>query len=360
AFELFRSPREAIIYRFVDDEIANLRAAFRWAVDRERADPAIRIAACVHQAARFRLRTETFGWAAEVADMARKIAHRKLPLVLTMAADSAWGMGQLEEAKEYGREAIALANDERFEPIVWADADLAQIAAFEGDVEGAIDLLRKGAAHPADRDDRLMLACLLGMGAVLGHHLPQDELTEALSKIKATGFPTAMGFGLANRAASMAGDNTAAAIELYQQAVDILEACGDRLIEQLVRSQLVSLLARSEDPGPALASFVDVVNDWQICGDTLLASGIGHLVVLLARLGHHEGASQLYGAVTRGLELGALVSGLDACISSLREAMGDAAFLSSRDAGAALSYQAAGELARELIQRARDELGQSP
>ena len=83
-------------------------------------------------------------------------------------------------------------------------------------------------------------------------------------------------------------------------------------------------------------------------------------MVLLARLGHHEGASQLYGAVTRGLELGALVSGLDACISSLREAMGDDAFLSSRDAGAALSYQAAGELARELIQHARDELGQSP
>ncbi len=84
--------------------------------------------------------------------------------------------------------------------------------------------------------------------------------------------------------------------------------------------------------------------------------------MLLARLGDHDGAARLYGAVTRGIELGALVSGLDACISSVREAMGDAAFLSSRDAGAALSYQAAGELARGLIQHARDELrgSQSP
>jgi len=362
AFELFRSPREAIIYRFVDDEIANLRAAFRGAVDRERADPAIRIAACVHQAARFRLRTETFGWAAEVADMARKIAHRKLPLVLTMAADSAWGMGQLEEAKEYGREAIALANDERFEPIVWADADLAQIAAFEGDVEGAIDLLRKGAAHPADRRDRLVLACLISMAGFVGHHLPAHEIRESLSQITAAGMPTAMAFALAGKGAIVAQDDTAAGIDLYHEAIDMLASCGDRLLEQTVQGQLVSLLARSEDPAPALASFVDIVNDWQICGDTLLAPGIGHLVVLLGRLGHHDGAARLYGAVTRGIELDALVPGLATAISAVRQAIGDAAFVSSCDAGAALSYQAAGELARGLIQHARDELrgSQSP
>ena len=362
AFERFRSPQEILAYRFVDDEIANARAAFRWTVDHGRADPAIRIAACIHQAARFRLRTETFGWAAEVVDLARRIEHRKLPLLLTMASDSAWGLGRLEEAKAHGHEAIALANDERFEPIVWAYADLAQIAAFEGDVEGAIDLLRKGAAHPADRRDRLVLACLISMAGFVGHHLPAHEIRESLSQITAAGMPTAMAFALAGKGAIVAQDDTAAGIDLYHEAIDMLASCGDRLLEQTVQGQLVSLLARSEDPAPALASFVDIVNDWQICGDTLLAPGVGHLIVLLARLGDHDGAARLYGAVTRGIELGALVSGLDACISSVREAMGDAAFLSSRDAGAALSYQAAGELARGLIQHARDELrgSQSP
>src|SRR3989454_3720671 len=362
AFEMFRSPSEAIIYRFVDDEIANLRAGFRWAVDHERADPAIRIAACVHQAARFRLRTETFGWAAEVADMARKIAHRKLPLVLTMASDSAWGLGRLEEAKAHGRQAIALANDERFEPIVWAYADLAQIAAFEGDVEGAIDLLRKGAAHPADRRDRLVLACLISMAGFVGHHLPAHEIRESLSQITAAGMPTAMAFALAGKGAIVAQDDTAAGIGLYHHAIDMLASCGDRLLEQTVQGQLVSLLARSEDPDPALAGFVDIVNDWPICRDTALGPGIGHLVVLLARLGHNDGAARLYGAVTRGIELDALVPGLDVAIATVRGAMGDAAFLSSRDAGAALSYQAAGEFARGLIEHARDELrgSQSP
>src|SRR5207248_8246023 len=105
AFELLRSPQDAQAYQFVDDEIANVRAAFRWAVDHGRADATIRIAACVHAAARARLRTETFGWAAEVVDLARRIEHHKLPLLLTMAADSAWGLGLLDEAKRFGHEA---------------------------------------------------------------------------------------------------------------------------------------------------------------------------------------------------------------------------------------------------------------
>jgi tetratricopeptide (TPR) repeat protein len=294
--------------------------------------------------------------------MAKEMGHRKLPLLLTMSADSAWGLGRLEEAKAYGNQAIALANDEGFEPIVWAFADLAQIAMFEGDIEAAFRLLRQGAEHPADRDDRFVLGCLLGASAVLGRPLPEDDVTEALARIDEAGMPTAMGYALASRATLMEARDANAAIQLYQQAIDLLASCGDRLIEQLVRSLLVGFLARSEDPDPALASFVAIVNDWQICGDTLLAPGIGLLVGLLARLGHNDGAARLYGAVTRGIELDALVPGLDVTIAAVRQAMGDAAFASACDAGATLSYQAAGELARGLIQHARDELrgSQSP
>jgi predicted ATPase/class 3 adenylate cyclase len=359
-FEIFRSPQEVLAYQFVDDEMANARAAFRWAVDHDRADPAIRIAACLHQAARFRLRTETFGWPAEVVDVARRIEHRKLPLLLTMACDSAHGRGRLEEAKGHGHEAIALADDGRFEPLVWAYIDLAVIALFEGDVDGGLKFARTGAAHPADRRDRLVLAFLHWFSGLVGQHLPKDEVAEGLVQINAVGMPSAMAWALAGKAAAVAQDDTAASIELYQQAIDMLASCGNRQFGGATRAELVSFLARGEDPERALASFVDIVNDWQICGDTWLASGIGHLVVLLARLGHNDGAARLYGAVTRGIALDVLVPELGATISMLREAMGGAPFSASRDAGAALSYQEAGELARGLIQRARDELAEAP
>src|SRR5207237_2776552 len=164
------------------------------AADPDGADSAVRIAACNHQAARFRLRTETFGWAAEVVDVARRMAHRKLPLLLTMASDSAWGLGSLEEAKRYGTEAISMANDVRFEPFVWACIDLAQIALFEGDVDAALDLLHAGAAHPADQEDRLVLACLHGFGAMVGRQPSALAMEEGLAQITVAGMPTAVAF----------------------------------------------------------------------------------------------------------------------------------------------------------------------
>jgi predicted ATPase/class 3 adenylate cyclase len=356
SFEWFRGPQEALAYRFVDDEIANVRAAFRWAVDHDRADAAIRIAACVHQAARARLRTETFGWAAEVADLARRLEHRKLPLVLTMAADSAWGLGLLDDAKRYGHEAIALADDPRLEPIVWAYADLAQIAIFEGDVEASLELLRTGAAHPADRRDRVNLAYLILVGGAVGQQLPDDELAQAMTRINEAGFPMAIALALNGRAASVARDDPATAIELQRQVVDVLESSGNRLLEQFSRAELVNLLANADDPDLALAGFVDTVNAWRINGDTALAVGIGHLVVLLAQLGHYLGAAQLYGAATRTILLDALVPELEATMAIAREAIGDDAFRGARAAGGALSYQAAGELACDLITHARAEL----
>jgi predicted ATPase len=356
SFELFRGPQEAQAYQFVDDEIANVRAAFRWAVDHGRADAAIRIAACVHQAARNRLRTETFGWAAEVADLARRIEHRKLPLLLTMAADSAWGLGLLDDAKRFGHEAIMLADDRRFEPFVWAYSDLAQIAIFEGDVATSLELLRTGAAHPVDRRDRINLAFLVFVGGAVGQQLPDDELATAMTEINEAGCPSAIALALNGRAASVARSDSAAAIELQQQAIDAVESCGDRLLEQLSRAQLVNLLANADDPGLALAGFVETVNAWRISGDTVLAVGIGHLVVLLARLGHYHGAAQLYGAATRSILLDALVPELETSMATAREAIGDDAFRDARAEGAALSYQAAGELACDLITHARAEL----
>jgi predicted ATPase/class 3 adenylate cyclase len=356
AFDMWLSPHEALAYRFVDDEIANLRAAFRWAADNGRADPAILIAACAHELARMRLRTETFGWPGEVVDLARQLEHRKLPQLLSMASDSAWAMGHLDEAKRYARESIALIDDPRFEPFTVAYIDLAEIAMFEGDVDAGLELLRTGAAHPADHADRILLACFLGFGGLVGEYLPDDELAEALAQIKMAGVPLGIAFALSGQAASLAERDIAAAIELYQEAINIFESCGNRLIQQRVRARLAGLLATSADPERALASFVEIVDAWRINGDTMLSEGIAQLAVLLARLGHHDGAARLYGAVTRGFSLDALVPELDATMTTAREVMGDTAFRAACDAGAALSYEAAGELACDLITHARAEL----
>jgi hypothetical protein len=75
-------------------------------------------------------------------------------------------------------------------------------------------------------------------------------------------------------------------------------------------------------------------------------------VLLLARLGQLEGAARLYGETTREVQI-VNVPSLDVEITQLRATMGSTAFDSARATGAALSYQAAADLAMELIHTAR-------
>ena len=192
--------------------------------------------------------------------------------------------------------------------------------------------------------------------AIVGERRSDDEFDEAMVQISAVGGPWAISFALTGQAELAADHDIAAAIELQQQAVDLLEACGNRLYALSLRARLVTLLARGDDPDRALASFVDIVNAWRINGDTVLAAGITQLAVLLARLGYHQGATRLYAAATRSVTVDAFVPDLDSTMAFAREALGDTAFRTECDVGATLSYQTAADLACELIAGARAEL----
>jgi len=83
---------------------------------------------------------------------------------------------------------------------------------------------------------------------------------------------------------------------------------------------------------------------------------MAYLVVLLARLGYHGGATRLHPVVARGQELDAIVTGLPEAMSIARETLGESAFAEATIAGAALSYQQAGQLAQQLVTTARSRL----
>src|SRR5262249_39663403 len=156
-FEIWRGPQQRVSHEWLDREIDNLRAAFRWAVEHNDIESAARIGG-VGEMARNRLREEAAGWSAEIADAARAIRYRRLPVLLAWAASSAWALGHWEEANRYGEEAIALADDPEFEPFLWACGDLAFVAAFNGDLERALALVESGAKREADDKDRMCLA----------------------------------------------------------------------------------------------------------------------------------------------------------------------------------------------------------
>jgi hypothetical protein len=192
-FKIWRSPREREAYEWLDLEIANLRAAFHWAKDNGEVELAARIASNIGDMGRMRLRDEAANWSSEIVDAAREIAHPRLIVLLTWAASSAWAFQRRDEAKACAEEAIALVDDPRFDPFVWAYADLAMIAAFQGEPAKALALLRKGAAHAADRVDRFCHALLhYSQGPLLQGEEASNAVAEANAAAKATQFPSAV------------------------------------------------------------------------------------------------------------------------------------------------------------------------
>ncbi|MCB1006817.1 MAG: adenylate/guanylate cyclase domain-containing protein [Acidimicrobiales bacterium] len=349
AFAVFRSPAEAEAYAFVDREIANLRAAFEWAAEAPDPDAAVRIAACTHEIARFRLRTEAMGWSARVVDRARDAGHRLLPLLLTMACDGAWSRGELEEAEALGREAVAVADDARYEPFVWAYSDLATIAFYRGDVDRGIELLHAGADHPADEHDRFMLSLALFYRMLMGRPLPEAELERAVAHVEAGGFPTAIAGAWGAESQALADRDPARAEALGAKAVELLQTCGNRLLERTAWAVLATRAASEGDPRQALTAFSPIVDAWAANGDAALARAMLDLARLLADLGDDVAASRILGAVNR---IVALAEAAD-LTTQLRHRMGDARFEAELEIGASHDLAVSADLAHEAIQRAR-------
>ena len=353
AQRLYVSPDEALAFTFVDTEIANLSTAFRWAADTGLVDPVVRIAAITHFIAGNGMRTETFGWAEEVVELARQARHRQLPELLACACDSATALGRADDAIRFGFEAIELNDDDDYDTSATPYTVLGYALAMSGEFDRGLSVFRLGAEHPADHPVLGNLAYLHAFAGVAGVPFPEDETNAAIVRLARAVMHSIQGAGLWVQALN-AGDDTTAALGLYQQAIDMTVKSGNRRLETTLRGMQMGLLANTIDVDTALSLFAERVDVWQVMGDSYAASGVTELANMLARLGYLEGAAQLHGVVNIGKDP-EMAATLSPFIVTIRDTMGHDAFDAAYEVGATLSPQAAGQHAHRLIAQARAE-----
>jgi predicted ATPase/DNA-binding winged helix-turn-helix (wHTH) protein len=358
-FKIWHSPRQLVAYEWLDREMANLRAAFRWASERGEVDIAARIASNIGDMARNRVRDEAANWAAEVVDAARLVRHRRLAVLLSWAASSAWSFGRLEEAKRYGEEAISLARNADFDPFVEAFIPLAVVALYEGDVGRAIELARAGAANVADRHDRTCLAFLLQFLTVGGRS--DEAMTIAdkvVSTVDATGVPASIIVALRAKGRAFAATDPAEALASFERAIAIAYQSGNRKWEIMTNLELAALQARSGDLITALRSFRRMLDLWLRSTDLVFVShGLGGLIVLFDRLGRAAAAATLNGTLTKTFASNPFVAELPATVARMRDTLGDAKFEEANRRGAAMPLHEAHDYARDQVQQALAVLG---
>ena len=358
-FRQWLSPLEREAYEWLDREMGNLRAAFRWACDNRQTDIAAVIASSVGDMARFRFRVEAAGWAGEIVDAARAERHPRLIYLLTWAASSAWAAQDMEAAKRYGAEAVALLDDPHFEPFAWIFSDLAAVAQYEGHAPRGLDFAHAGAAHPADQTDRFCLAFAIYVEAAFGNL--DDAMAMAKSALplcEATGIPMTIAIALLGFGRAFAEHEPAVAQTALERGVAVSRDGGNLWTEMFLLGQLTSHQTRHAEPAAALGTLRRCLEIWPGSTElTATAATIGNLIVLLDKLGGPRDCALLFGALGAGVDLGLMMPGFPAAVARSRTLLGDAAFEDLRQAGASLSPAEAFELTRTLVRNWLDTLG---
>jgi predicted ATPase/class 3 adenylate cyclase len=358
-FAQWLSPQQGDAHRWLEGELDNLRVAFRWTLDRHMVDPAARIASNIGDMARFILREEAAGWAAEILDLARAHRHPRLIVLLTWAASSAWASQRLEEARRLAGEAVALLDDPAFEPFAFAYADLAQVALFEGDRSLAVAHARAGAAHPADRRDRFCAAYLPYVLAQAGEIDEARRIAdETLALAVATGIPSSIFFACWSKGVALADSDPASALASLETGLDLARRSGARFGEGLITIEIANLQARTGEPRAAIESLLGLAGSRDTSPDAfLIANALSALILLFFRLGRPDVTATLYGALPESIERGSRHDELSATIGRAREALDEAAFDGHRRRGAAMTLRDVSDYARRALE---EELSKLP
>ncbi len=360
-FDLWRSPRQIEAYRWLDREMGNLRAAFRWAVEREDIETSGNLASNLGDMGAFQLRDEVKHWAAEIVDAARRVRHRRLPMILTWVASAEWySERRLDTAMSYATEALELSEHPDFDSFIWAHADQAFIAALQGRFDLCIERAHAGANHPVDaQQDRLCTALRGYFLALAGQHDVAMRMVDAdAAAAEATNIPYSIAIAYYSKGRAFAEADPPTAIAAYEHAIFIVRGSGNRWWEQIMVADLAALQGRAGNPATALTTFRQMLDLWQGAPDAVgLAHGIGGLIILFERLGRAADAVTLHSALMHYLPSMQMLEELPATIERAKAALGNPAFNEAARRGAVLEHREMTEFARTEIELALAAVG---
>jgi hypothetical protein len=112
---MWDGPGQQVAVEWVDVELANLRAGFRWAADQHHLATAAAIAAHTAMLGETLQRFEPAGWAEEILQPAKAAGLSQLPRLYT-AASLCMYSGRYEDAVSYAQSALALEADAQYAP----------------------------------------------------------------------------------------------------------------------------------------------------------------------------------------------------------------------------------------------------
>ena len=286
----------------LDAHIADLRAAHSWLTGHD-TELSLRMCAELHWYALLRCRSEVFRWA-EVS--AAAASGSRSPFYPQTLASAAWGAvyrGDLEAADSGAHAALDAAQG--LAPVTARRAlqALGDLAIYRGDLQAATDRYLQAydlSMQAGDWMDAAWDAGSAGVALAYCDHLAEASRLASQGRDAAiqSGAPSALALVLCILGEITASTDPGQARQYLQQALELAQPAGSRLIAGFTEVSLATLHARHGEPATALRYYHRVISQWRQAGTwTPLWVTLRTLIDLLTRIGACHDAAILYGAV---------------------------------------------------------------
>ena len=352
---LWDSPRQREAYEWFATELANLRAAFRWAADHGDLDIAAAVATYATYLGFWIENYEPMAWAEELIEPARAVDHPRLASLYAMASQC-YHVGRIEEAVRYsdaGQTALASGRNELPDFFMgW----LFTAYHFKGQPYRTVELCRADLArgHDIHTVTRTTLVIALTVsGSVDEAMAAADGLIDAA---EATRNPHALSYALLAYGIAFRGADPDRALDALRRGLVIAQDSGNSNDESHLAMTLGRLEAEHGHPLAAFDYLTLAVGNHHDSGNTaMIRVCLAILAALFDRLGRYEPAATIAGFALSPFSA-AGVPEITTAIAHLRDVLGDQTYESLARKGETMTAAEMATYAYDQIDQARTEL----
>jgi predicted ATPase/class 3 adenylate cyclase len=354
---LWDSPRQRDAYEWFTVELANLRAAFRWAADHDDLDTAAAIAVNTTFLGWFVEQWEPIAWSEELIGPAKAVQHPRLAQ-LYVAATWCAVLGRVDDFVGYAEAGRAAIESGQFDDV---SDELACACAAGYNTTGrpwqAVEWCRAAIA----RNPGLHTSSQAVMAVALAVAGATDEAIEASENLLAVAqsadnpcvaCAALLAYGWSRRDA-----DPAAAYEALRRALAIAEESGNRQNASIIALLLSRHAATHGELTDAFDYITQTIQHYFDSGSiSYMPLPLGILAVLLDQLGHYEPAATISGLFAAEVLTRTAFPEVDTVISHLRDVLGDQTYESLARMGETMTTAAMATYAYDQIDQARTEL----
>jgi hypothetical protein len=354
---LWDSPRQRQAYLWFHTELANLRAAFRWAADHSDIAVAATIATYTSLLGMLLENYEPATWAEELIESARAVEHPRLAALYVMASQC-YNTGRVDDAIRICEDGRTVLESRSDEVPFGIEGIIGTVYVTVGQPERWIDLCRALLARGRDTH-AFTRACLVYALIIAGCIDEAMTASEGLiDDAEATGNPYALANALLAVGFAFRDADPLRALHTLRRSRAISQDTGSRFNESHLNVVLSGLEADHGDPLGALDCLAVAIGNYHDSGNsTMIRSPLAVLATYFDRLGHYESAATIAGFGVNLLT--PLFTEIGAAIEHLRSVLGDITYEELARNGATMSAAAMAAYALDQIDEVRVELARS-